>query len=102
MQPMLVPSCGVFLSYLFTRRDAVLAATFAEGMKNSFNQAENQPFWFLRERLIREAGRKRSVENVEKLVYAVKAWNAMRRGKKLANLYWRQEGGSREDFPPIL
>jgi hypothetical protein len=87
------------LLYIFWMRDQRLALEFLDGLNRGFNRNDLDPFFILREKLIRL----REVKNQKpdmKYIAAIfiKAWNYKRAGFPVAKLSWAPE---KEDFPVI-
>jgi hypothetical protein len=102
MQPLFAPGLGTFLHYLFAQQDAPLAEVFAQGIAKGITSEQSQPFYALRERLIRERGTRKKVRQVDLAVYAIRAWNAQRQKKTIHVFRWAREAPNIEAFPQAI
>ncbi|WP_428391582.1 hypothetical protein [Lichenicoccus sp.] len=99
----MAPAMGIALHYLFSRKNANAAEEFFERIVDGQNLTKDMPVWHIRERLLNDRlSRKVKLAESERFVLTVKAWNAYRQDKKVAQLSWRGKGPSREALPEIL
>jgi hypothetical protein len=91
--PAVLDSCH----YLFSQKDADAADDFIHKLVTGTGLQEGEPYYCLRERLIRNSLSKTKITRVYMMALCIKAWNAERQGSKLGTLKFA-EG---ESFPII-
>ena len=103
LRTIIAPGMGIALHHLFSMKDIVVAHEFIERLCDGQNLNKDLPVWHLRERLLADrSARKVQMPAGERWVLSIKAWNALRQGKKISNLSWRGKGPSREAMPDIV
>lgn len=93
----LQPRLGVFLHYVFSRRDPDLADLFFDALHSGENIKATDPVYRLRERMIRDAMSTSTPWVGTTYALIVKAWNFTRRKLSPKVLKWM----SNEEFPEI-
>lgn len=95
---------GVVLSYIFTRADPDEAEEFFERLATGADLDAHDPIMLLRQKLVElrgGTGRNKGVDVTYKAALTIKAFNAWRRGERLAQLQWRRGGAHPERFPDV-
>lgn len=89
---------------LFVRKDAEMAAKFAEHLITGESLTRGHPALLLRERLKGTDSMRGSAlrDRATVAAFVVKAWNAYRKGQTLRVLSWRADGPSPEAFPKAI
>ncbi len=87
--------------YLFSRKDKKLADDFVDKICRGANLVEDSPWYVLRERLVKNSLSKAKLSRFYIMALCIKAWNAIRSGKSVKCLRWREQGDAAEAFPVI-
>lgn len=87
--------------HLFREKDRLLANMFIEEAIGGLGGKKGDPAWELHRRWVENALSKRKAHTTEVAAWTVKAWNALRDGREVANLRWRIEVPKAEPFPVI-
>ena len=94
-------SIAAFLYYVFSNKDQELADKFIDALENPAGMSVSHPFFQYRTWLLQTKQQPRRTDPVMVIAYAIKAWNAARRGQRPKNIYWRGGGPKAEPFPKI-
>lgn len=98
---LLVPSVVSTSYFLITQKNPVEGVEFMDKLIHGTNLDERSPIYTLRERLMNDVAKrqtKRSSHNqVDLLVYVLKAWNAHRKGQTQRIYVWKEN----EDAPVL-
>ena len=94
-------SIAAFLFYVFSNKDHELAEKFVGALENPAGMAVSHPFFQYRTWLLQSKESPRQTDPVLVVAYAIKAWNAARKGQRPKNIYWRSQGPGKEPFPTI-
>lgn len=97
LTPSVLDSCH----YLFSRKDLNLADEFVQKITYGTGLQEGEPWYVLRERLVRNTLSKAKLQKPYLMALCIKAWNFARSGKTVRYLRWREEGNATEAFPVI-
>ena len=76
----------VFLHYLLSRRDSVLAELFFEGLYSGTNLKEDDPILLLRQQILRWRTMQRSITATELAGRVIRTWNHTRKGNKISKI----------------
>jgi len=85
--------------YIFAQIDPHLASVFMDKLLSGLNLTENDPINVLRTKLINIKITKNNINNRVLRAYLIKAWNALRDGRKIKILTWRSAKNPNEPFP---
>lgn len=96
--PSLVDTCH----YIFSRKDRALADEFVVKLIKGTGLQEGDPFYALRERLVKNSVSKAKLSKAYMLALCIKAWNYTRRGISVRFLRWRDSGDLAEAFPVAI
>jgi hypothetical protein len=77
------PAPAAFCHYLFHKKDPAMAREFFDKLKSGESLTKGDPILALRNAIINRSMTKKNVRNYHHLVMLVRAWNTMRRGKKI-------------------
>lgn len=88
---------GVAFYYLFSQKDAALAASWAAAVGSGLGLERENPFYQLREILIKNASSKAKLSRDYIVPITIKAWNLSRDGRSSKQLKWVKG----EKFPAI-
>ncbi|HET98772.1 MAG TPA: hypothetical protein ENH89_00055 [Aurantimonas coralicida] len=94
-------SIATFLYYVFSNKNQELADKFVDTLENPAGMSVSHPFFQYRTWLLQSNEQPSRADSVLVVAYAIKAWNAARKGHKPKNIYWRGQGPSAEPFPTI-
>lgn len=94
-------SIAIACNYLFRIRDEDLAARFFSELVSGTNLDEDSPIYVLRERLMRNAMSKAKLKPEYIMALMVKSWNALRTGREIKSLRFRENGDNAESFPIV-
>lgn len=83
--------------YIFSRKDRELADEFVEKMMKGSGLTEDDPWYILRERLLRNKMSKAKLDKVYIMALCIKAWNYARTGRKVRAIKFKEDGT--EAFP---
>ncbi len=87
------------LHYLFSKKDSILADEFVLGLKNGFPVNEHDPFYLLRENLIKSTMSKRTILLPQYVLgLVIKAWNYKRDMVEVSNLKFTVEKEEIQDI----
>lgn len=94
---------ATFLRVIFERASVEDAEAFMERAGEGVGLAKGDPILVFRERVIRwrTASPGQKAHNAFVLAWAIKAFNAWRRGDSITVLRWSPGGAVREDFPRV-
>lgn len=98
---LLTPSVLDSCHYLFSRKNLQLADDFVQKVTHGTGLQEGEPWYVLRERLVRNSLSKAKIQKPYLMALCIKAWNFARSGKTVRCLRWREEGNATESFPVI-
>jgi len=98
---LLTPSVLDSCHYLFSKKDLLLANEFVEKVMRGTGLQEGEPWYVLRERLVKNSLSKAKLQKPYLMALCIKAWNFARLGKSVRCLRWREEGNATESFPVI-
>lgn len=95
------PASTVFLHYQCAKINRVHADQFFNKLSDGLGLTQGDPIHILRQKLIKERAKAKRValNDVERMVWVIKAWNAYRDGLQIKNLKWGNAGSRKEDFP---
>lgn len=85
-------------NYLFRQKDQDLAELFFRRVLRGISLSDNDPEYVLRSRLVKNATATAKLDRITMFALCVKAWNAVRSGRKIKALRWDDD----EDFPTII
>jgi hypothetical protein len=88
---------GAGLHFVFAQRDARMADWFFERLADGSELRGDDPVLVLRERLRRKLEGRAKIPRTFKMAISIKAWNALRRGRKIGLLKWIES----EEWPRI-
>ena len=94
-------STAIACKYLFRKKDAELAEQFFDLLISGRDLKDGSPVYILRERLMRNAMGKAKLGQEYIVALMIKSWNALRSGKELKNLRFRENGDNQESFPVV-
>jgi len=94
-------SIAIACNYLFRIRDEELASRFFDELISGTRLDEGSPVYILRERLMRNAMSKAKLKPEYIMALMIKAWNALRSGREIKNLRFRENGDGAEFFPIV-
>jgi hypothetical protein len=98
---LLTPSVLDSCHYLFSRKNLQLADEFVQKVTHGTGLQDGEPWYVLRERLVRNSLSKAKLQKPYLMALCIKAWNFARSGKPVRYLRWREEGSATEAFPVI-
>lgn len=98
LPPSLLDACH----YIFSRIDTKLADEFVTKIIKGTGLEDRDPFYILRERLVKNSVSKAKLTKPYMLALCIKAWNYTRKGMKVRFLRWRDTGEVTEPFPVAL
>ena len=98
---LLTPSVLDACHYLFSRKNLLLADEFVKKVVTGIGMQEGDPWYILRERLVKNSLAKSKLQKPYLMALCIKAWNCARSGKSVRFLRWREEGEAIEMFPII-
>lgn len=93
------PSVLDACSYIFSKLDKVLFDEFLNKVVKGIGLQEGDPFYLLRERLVKNSLSKAKLKKSYIMALCIKAWNFSRTGTKIRFLVWRDTGDKAEAFP---
>lgn len=95
------PASYAAFYYLFSKKDRDAANLFLDLLVTGENISKSSysMIYLLRNRLIQNAGSTAKLQALDKYSLMIKAWNAYRKGKEIAQLAWNSNN---EEFPKIL
>lgn len=94
-------SIAIACNYLFRIRDEELASRFFDELISGTRLDEGSPVYILRERLMRNAMSKAKLKPEYIMALMIKAWNALRSGREIKSLRFRENGDGAESFPIV-
>ena len=97
MPPSVLDACH----YLFSRVDQEMADDFVTKVVRGTGLQEGDPWYVLRERLVKNTLSKSKLTKPYTMALCIKAWNHVRAGSKLRYLRWRENGDASEPFPLV-
>jgi hypothetical protein len=98
---LITPSVLDACHYLFSRKDAELADEFVTKVIRGTGLEDGDPFYVLRERLVKNSVAKAKLTKPYLMALCIKAWNHARSGTKVRFLRWRETGNATESFPVV-
>lgn len=93
------PSGGGTMFYLMAKKDEKQATAFLESVMLGTGLETHDPRLVLRDALIKDQYQPRRTSVETRIAWAIKAWNAHREGKQIAQLSWSRQRG--EKFPEV-
>ena len=88
VSPLISGAQGCMLHWLFAQKDAKLAQVWVDTLHDGREREGYENFFVLRERLIKQHRLRDKLHVLECSVYAIKAWNATRRGVPIRVFKW--------------
>lgn len=90
-------SVAGYLHYRFSEKAPDAATRFFEQLYTGEDLKKTDPVYRLREKFVADMASTTKLPRITKMAYAIKAWNATRKGAKIGLLRW----SSTEQFPAI-
>lgn len=94
-------SVMVACHFLFSEKDDVLGEIFCESLAKGTNLNDADPVYLVREHLVRASLMKAKLPGDTIFGLIIKAWNAVREGKKVKKIFFMERGIHKEDFPIV-
>lgn len=99
--PILKPSVMNCCYYLFCQKDPVIAEDFVEKICKGIGLQIGDPWYVLRERLMKNYTSKAKLPRAHVWALCIKAWNFAREGRRIYKLDLRMNGARLAEFPVV-
>lgn len=96
------PSMWAAVYYLASEVDPADAAMFFDRLIVGTAPVDGEPIHQLRKAVLADAVRSRRADSTTMAAWAIKAFNAWRRGEQIYSIRWRRGGANAEAFPALL